>query len=133
MNSIKNETNKIRIDETKEYIAAGLEIGIDLINKEIQGGNIKLCPKLIVYLNYEEIDELYSYMSLLKNYQLLYPNIQLFLMFENSFVFLLRKGMNLIYLPDTVFTKKGVGFYPTQNSIFSTKGFKWDVGKLYFN
>jgi hypothetical protein len=84
-----------------------------------------------VYLNYEEIDELYNYMSLIYKFQSLHPYIQLILLFDNSIVFLLNIGMNVLYLPDNLFTGKGVGLYPIKKSVISTKGFEWDVSKFF--
>lgn len=98
---------------------------------ETVGVPIKTSSKLILYLSYEEIDELYNYMSLIYKFQSLYPNIQLILLFDNSIVFHLNIGMNLLYLPDNLFTGKGVGLYPIKKSVISTKGFEWDVSKLF--
>lgn len=100
------------------------------MNEESEGVQLKTTPKLILYLNYEEIDELYDYMSLIYKFQLLHPNIQFILLFDNSIVFHLNIGMNIVYLPDNFFTGKGVGFYPIKKSVISTKGFEWDVCNL---
>ena len=121
----------IKVDINKDIFVAGIEKGIEILNIETEGLNVKTSPKLILYLNYEEIDELYCYMSQLYNFHKLQPNIQLILLFDNSIMFPLNIGMNIIYLPDNVFSKKGVGFYPIKSSVISTKGFEWDVSNLY--
>jgi thiamine pyrophosphokinase len=45
---------------------------------------------------------------------------------ENIF-FPLNSGMNKIFVPDIIFTRRGVGLLPMEKSIISTKGLKWDV------
>lgn len=54
-------------------------------------------------------------------------NRKIFLISNDSILIPLNLGMNLVYLSENLFTKKGVGLLPLSKANFSTKGLKWDV------
>jgi len=57
--------------------------------------------------------------------------IDLIIMNEENIIFKLNPFMNQIIFPENLITKKGIGILPSKKSIISTKGLKWDVGKIY--
>ena len=129
LDKIVKAQEKIKVSKEKEILISGIEKAIEILKAELKSHNIKCDAKLILYLNYEDIEELFNYMSILHNYQSLYPDVQIILFFNESIAFKLSLGMNMINLSKALFTKKGVGLYPMKKSVLSTKGLKWDISK----
>jgi hypothetical protein len=124
-------TEIIKIDSDQDILLTGIEKSIEIL-KQTQSNFNK--PKILLYLEYDDVDELYEYQTLLCKYQNLHKNIQFFMLFDDAILFKLEKGMNIIYLSNILFTGKGVGLLPiVKKASISTKGLKWDISIKWIN
>ena len=135
--SVLKENHKnselLKININSDLVVSGIEKSLEILKNEDNSKNSMLIPKIILHLDYDDIDILMHYLGLLHNYQNLYKNINFIFLFNESLAFKLEKGMNVIYFSDLLFTKKGIGLLPINNkSSISTKGLKWDISIIRF-
>jgi len=87
--------------------------------------------KIMIYLDEIEFNlfELFFFLEKVKE-KILF--VDLIIMNAENIIFKLDTCMNQIYFPDNFISKKGIGLLPIKQSVISTKGLKWNIGKKFF-
>lgn len=86
------------------------------------------CINVIYYVRDVEIELMYSVFNFLtrkKDSDL--SRVHHIFLTDESICVKLNEGLNNIYLPQSLFTKKGIGLLPISRSIVTTRGLRWDV------
>ena len=128
-NIIETQLEKNIVLTSSDIISSAIEKAIEIFNEKSHK-NIILSSRIVINFPLDDISHIYRLMTLQQAYSISHPDIQIILMFKHSIVCKLFKGLNIIYLSNTIFTKKGVGLLPIKCSNISTEGLKWDVGMI---
>jgi hypothetical protein len=85
-------------------------------------------PKIIIYTDDDTSIENYFYLlNIIQSETKANPELEISVLTNESIMTGLHRGMNKIFLPNCLFTKKGIGLLPLQDSIISTNGLTYEV------
>jgi hypothetical protein len=125
-NSESENEKKLEVDIFSTYIE---KIGLSIENaKKTIKNKLNIKESEIILFLYIDIDynniffEILNLLHTLKN-----DPVKIFIINNNSILCPLKSGMNNIYLSNSLFTTKGIGLLPLEESIISTRGLRWDV------